>query len=159
MQEDAGKTISHLESITQGFPVINSELQSFAQTIDVILSIQWHNLFLIYAELFPSADADLLEEQVKEVLHGHQTEISSLKYNYQHGQNLKLVNTWISTPQHSIQVTTCKLIYELPGIEFDGDHPDPFPFSLAVSLFNNSRLLFTLPGWSFKGFCFIYHRL
>jgi hypothetical protein len=85
MQEDAEKIISHLESITQGFPIINSKLQSFAQMIDVILSTQWHNLFLIYVELFPSVDADLSEEQIKEVLCGHQTEMSSLEYNYWHG--------------------------------------------------------------------------
>ena len=159
MQEDAGKTIAHLESTAQGLPVINSEPQSVAQTIDMILSAQWHNLLFIYAELFPSADADLSEERVKEVLRGHQTEMSSLEYYYRHGRNLKSADIWISTPQRSIQVATRGLIYELPGVEFDGDRPDPFPFSLAVSLFNSPGLLFTLPGRSFEGFCSIYHRL
>ena len=158
MQQAAENAISSLESIARRFPGIDGEPQSAAQAIDETLFGEWHCLWEIHKELFPSVYADLSEERVKEVIHSHQREMSSMEHSYLFGRNLKLFDAWISTPQHSIQVATHELICELPGVEFDGDRPDPFPFSLAVNLLNNPALLFTLPGRCFEGFCSIYPR-
>jgi len=159
MQQDMGKAISFLESISLESPGTDGEPQSTAQTIDMILSAEWHNLFIIFRELFPSAHPDLSEERVEEVIRGHPTEMSSLEHNYLDGRRLRLLDGYISIPQRSIQVATHELICEIPGVEFDGDRPDPFPFSLAVDLFSNPALLFVLPGRCFEGLCSIYPRL
>ena len=159
MQQAAGKAISDLESTAQGLPAIDGEPPSAGREIDMVLSAEWQALFLLYAELFPSANADLSEERIREVLRGHQIEMSSLRHNYLTCRDMKLFDFWISTPQHSIQVATHELIRELPGVEFDGDRPDPFTFSQAVDLLKNPELLFMLPGRCFEGFCSIYHRL
>ena len=163
MRQAVGKTISDLEATDQEFPIVDSEPQSIAQTIDMILFAEWQNLFYICGELFRRADADLSEERVKEVLRGHQTEMSSLEFYYLHGRSMKLVDAWISTPQHLIQAATHELICEVPGVEFDSDpgpgRLDTFTFSRAVDLLKNPALLFMLPGRCFEGFCSIYHRL
>ena len=156
MQQEMEKAISRLESIALESSGTDSEPQSTAQTIDMILSAQWQNLFVIFRELFPSAHADLSEERVEEVIRGHPTAMSSLEQNYLDGRRLKLLDGYISFPQRSIQVATHELICEIPGVEFDGDRPDPFPFSLAVDLLSNPALLFVLPGRCFEGFCSIY---
>jgi len=156
MQQEMEKAISRLESIALESSGTDSEPQSTAQTIDMILSAQWQNLFMIFRELFPSAHADLSEERVEEVIRGHPTAMSSLEQNYLDGRRLKLLDGYISFPQRSIQVATHELICEIPGVEFDGDHPDAFPFSLAVDLLSNPGLLFVLPGRCFEGFCSIY---
>ena len=155
LQQVVGDAISGLESIAEGFPGYNDEPQCHAQAIDIIMNDKWHDLWKIYVDLFPSAYADLSEERVKEVIRGHQTHVSS----YPSTRNLRRFDPLISNPQHSILAATHELICEFPGVEFDGDRPDPFPFSLAVDLFSNPALLFMLPGRSFEGFCSISPRL
>ena len=87
------------------------------------------------------------------------TVMSSLERNYLDGRRLIPLDGYISFPQRSIQVATHELICEIPGVEFDGDRPDPFPFSLAVDLLSNPALLFVLPGRCLDGFCSIYPKL
>ena len=166
IQQAAEKAISNIGSIFQGLTMIvgSPAPLNFAQAMDEILLYgEMRSLYAIYMKLFHSADAGLIdllsEERVKEVLRSHQTEMSFLKQNYINGRNLKTFDEWFSAPQHSIQVATHELICELPGVEFDGDRPDPFPFGLAVSLLSNPALQFVLPGRCFEGFSSIYHRL
>ena len=159
MQHEMEKAVSYLESIAPEPPGTDSEPRSIAKTIDMIFSVQWQNLFVIFMELFPSAHADLSEERVEEVIRGHPTAMSSMEQICLDGRKLNLLDGYISFPQRSILAATHELICELPGVEFDGDRPDAFPFSLAVDLLSNPGLLFVLPGRCFRGFCSMYPRL
>jgi len=70
-----------------------------------------------------------------------------------------VLDAGISSHQRSVHLATDELICELPGVEFDGDRPDPLPFSLAIEMLNNPVLLYILTGRCSMGLSSIFPKL
>jgi hypothetical protein len=133
--------------------------RTHAQTFDGFLSRAWDCVFIICGSLFARRYPNISEERVRQVLQVLQPQMNGLRYFFLHATGMKMFDAWISVPQSSIQAATQGLICELPGVEFDGDRPDPLPFSLAVEMLNNLALQFMLPGRCAAGFSSIFPRL
>jgi hypothetical protein len=159
MQQAVRYAISELGADTRELVGEGGEPRSWARMFDNFLTHGWEALYVICATLFANSVTDFSEERVRGVLQHHQSEMATLQYISLHAPMVKLFDYWISVPQHSIQVATQELICELPGVEFDGDRPDPFPFSQVVELLNNVALQFMLPGRYTMGFSSIFPRL
>ena len=156
IQQATRGSISELEDMPPETVAADGTPRTLAQTFDDFLNTAWSCLFLICSPLFSRSFPNISEERVRQVLQVLQSQMNGLRYSYLHATGIKMFDPWVSDPQSSIQAATQGLICELPGIEFDGDRPNPLPFSLAVEILNNLSLQFMLPGRSIEGFSSIF---
>jgi hypothetical protein len=159
IQQAMRYSILELEDMPDEAVGADGRPRTLAQTFDDTLGGALDCLFPICAPLFAGRYPNISEERVREVLQILQPQMNDLRHYCLHATSMNMLDAWISVPQSSIQAATQGLIRELPGVEFDGDRPDPLPFSIAVEMLNNLALQFMLPGRCAAGFSSILPRL
>ena len=109
--------------------------------------------------VFGKAYADLSPDSVRGVLRNLPSQMSIMETLYRQARTFRVLDAGISSHQRSVHLATDELICELPGVEFDGDRPDPLPFSLAIEMLNNPVLLYILTGRCSMGLSSIFPKL
>ncbi len=159
IQETARHHISKLEEIIPGFVGPSGKPEGFAVVLDIGLSGSWRTLMWICFAVFGKAYADLSPDSVRGVLRNLPSQMSIMETLYRQARTFRVLDAGISSHQRSVHLATDELICELPGVEFDGDRPDPLPFSLAIEMLNNPVLLYILTGRCSMGLSSIFPKL
>jgi len=143
IQETARHHISVLEH-----PCVDADGKpvTYAALVDIGLSGSWRHLIRICIAMFGSPIADLSPDSVRGVLRTLPSQMFIMGSLYRSARSFKVLDDGLSSHQRSVHLATDELICELPGVEFDGDRPDPLPFSQAAEMLNNPALLYTLIG-------------
>jgi Family of unknown function (DUF6535) len=97
-----------------------------------------------------------LTEEVKEILHNHEDEISELEQINIEADRLIWADSHVSNMQQILNDTCHQITSQFPGIldEFDFDYRATIPFSRFAELFRDPRALqFLRPRQTLKGMC------
>jgi hypothetical protein len=131
----------------------NNDPLAAAQKIDKTLEKASDCLFRLYDALRETED---LTEEVKEILHGHESQISELEQIYIEADRLQWVDNWILSMQSIINLNSHQVTFQFPGIldDFDLYYQAPIPFSRVVELSCDPRKLqFIWPRKTLKSMC------
>jgi Family of unknown function (DUF6535) len=126
-----------------------------AQKIDKTLKKARNCLFQLYEALCNTEDPT----EVKEILRGHESQISELEQINMEADGLYLVNVGTYEMQRTINRYSHRIISQFPGVldEYDSEFLDPIspiPFSRLVELSHDLRKLqFIRPRQTLKGMC------
>jgi len=159
MQQAARDAISELGSTRHGTARIDGQPMTWAATVDMFLTQEWLDLWLICESFFARRTMNFSNELVVEILQHNQAWMEDLRNHYLAAPRMRPDDKYITVPQSSIQVATHGLICELPGVGFDADRPDPLPFNQATEVLNNVALPFVPPGPCTVGLASIFPRL
>ena len=123
-----------------------------AQKINETLQKAGDCLFRLYNALRKTED---LTEEVKEVLRGHESQISELEQINIEADRLEEVDEGILHVKYGINLDSHQIISQFPGLFDDFDHHRAhISFSRLVELFRDPRRLqFIRPGQTLKSMC------
>jgi hypothetical protein len=150
MQRRAGWT---MELFAEEDDTGNEDPLAGAQKIDETLKKTSDCLFRLYDTL---RDTEDLTEEVKEILRGHESQISELEQINIEADRLESVDIHVLCTQSDINYGSHQIISQLPGVldDYDLDFEAPIPFSRLVELFGDRRKLqFICPGKTLKSMC------
>jgi hypothetical protein len=131
----------------------NNDALAGAQKINETLKKAMNCLFRLYDALPNTED---LTEEVIDILHGHESQISELEQINIEADRLEPVNYWMFGIRDSINYDSYQIISQFPGIldDFNPDSRAPIPFSGLVELFLNPRKFqFISPARTLKSMC------
>jgi len=144
-----GTMISFAEEDDTG----NNDALAGAQKIDKTLKKARECLNQLFSVLPETGE---LTEEVKEILRGHEPQISDLEQINSEADRLARVDYGISVMQDAINHDSHQIISEFPGLldDFDLYYQAPIPFSRLVELSHDPRKLqFICPGQTLKSMC------
>jgi hypothetical protein len=134
--------------------IYNEEALVAAQKTDETLEKASDCLFRLFVTLGETGD---LTEEVKEILRGHESQISELEQINIEASCLASVDMQICGMQHLINYYSHQIISQFPGIldDFDLDHYEqPVPFSRLVELSRDPhKLQFITPCRTLENMC------
>ena len=131
----------------------NNDGMAAVQKINETLQKASDCLFRLYDALRQRGD---LTDEVKGILHGHESEILELEQVNIEADRLGQLDFWISVLRNIINDDSNQIISQLPGLldDFDLYHQAPIPFSRLVELSPDPRKLqFICPGKTLKSMC------
>jgi hypothetical protein len=138
------------ESFAEQDDTGNNDALAVAQEIDETLQKAKRCLEGLYGAL---RNTEELTEEVKEILRGHESQISELQQINIEANRLELVDRRILAMQHNIEHNSHQIISQLPGVLDDLDGAR-IPFSHFVDVFCDPRKLqFIRPGQTLKSLC------
>ena len=144
-----GTMISFAEEDDTG----NNDALASAQKIDKTLKKARECLNQLFSVLPETGD---LTEEVKEILRGHESQLSELEQINVEADRLARVDYGISVIQGAINHDSHQIISQLPGLldDFDLYNQALIPFSRLVDLSRDPRKLqFIRPGQTLKSMC------
>jgi hypothetical protein len=131
----------------------NKDALAAAQKINETLKKASGCLFQIYDALPNTED---LTEEVKEILRGHESQISELEQINIEADRLAGVDFMIFNMQNEINDDSHQIFSQFPGVldDLHLDHQAPIPFSRLIELSRDLRKLqFIRPGQTLKSMC------
>jgi hypothetical protein len=131
----------------------NNDVLAATQKINKTVQKASDCLLRLYDALCKTED---LTKEVKEILRGHECQISELEQINIADDRLARVDFWISVMQNAINDDSHQIISQFPGIldDFDLHYQSPIPFSRLVELSRDPRKLqFIRPGQTLKSMC------
>jgi hypothetical protein len=141
-----------MRSFTEQDDTGNDDALAGAQKIDETLEKAKDCLIRLCNALYETED---LTEDVIEILHSHESQISELERINIEADRLEEVDYGILTTQHAINYDSHQFISQFPGV-LDVevvDHRTPIPFSRFVELSDTRKLQFICPGQTLKSMC------
>jgi hypothetical protein len=143
-----------MESFAEADDTGNKDALAAAQKINETLQKAGGCLLQLYDALRKTED---LTEEVKEILRGHESQISELEQiNIEFDQRLELVDSRVFDLQNAINEDSHQIISQFPGVldDFDLHFQQPIPFSRFIELSRDPRKLqFIRPGKTLKSMC------
>jgi hypothetical protein len=131
----------------------NNDALAAAQNIDETLQKAKRCLNGLYGALRNTED---LTEEVKEILRGHESEISDLEQINIEADRLGWADDMIFNTQNAINYDSHQITSQIPGV-LDNEvdyYQTPIPFGRFVEVFRDPRkLLFIHPGQTLKNIC------
>jgi hypothetical protein len=131
----------------------NNDALAGAQKINKTLQKASDCLFQLFDALCETED---LTEEVKEILRGHESQISELEQINIEADRLRWVDHRIFDVQNAINDDSHQIMSQFPGVldDFDLDYEQPIPFSRFVELTRDPRKLqFIRPRQTLKSIC------
>ena len=145
-----GPVTQAMKSFARGDDTGNNNALTGAQKIDETLQKASDCLFRLYNALHNTED---LTEEVKEIISGHESEISELEQITIEADHLNLVDYEISIIQNTINRDSCQITSQIPGI-LDNLNWGLVPFSRFVELSHDPRKMqFIRPSQTLKDMC------
>jgi hypothetical protein len=130
----------------------NKDALAAAQKINETLQKAGGCLFELYDALRKTEDLT----EVKEILRGHESQISELEQIFIEADRLKYVDFGIFSMQNAINLNSHQIISQIPGVldDFDLYYRTPIPFGRVVELSRDPRKLqFIRPRQALKSIC------
>jgi hypothetical protein len=130
---------SAMESFTKQDDTDNDDTLGIAQKIDKILQKASDCLFRLYSALANTKDLT----EVKEILRGHESQISELEQINIEADRLGLVDYWIFAVRSVINFNSHQIIPQIPGVldDFNLHVEAPIPFTRLVEPSRDPRKL------------------
>jgi hypothetical protein len=131
----------------------NNDALAGAQKFDETLQKASGCLSRLYNALRKTKD---LTEEGKEIIRGHESQISELEQINIKADSLEWADNWIYNAQHTIRADSHQIIFQFPGVldEINLYHEKPISFSRLVELSRNPRKLqFIPPAQTVKNMC------